>query len=43
LNKPIGMGYVKTEFATPGIEIFISIGGKNLPATIVKTPFLHQS
>lgn len=43
LNKPIGMGYVKTEFAAPGTEIFISIGGKNLPATIVKTPFLHQS
>lgn len=43
LGKPIGMGYVKTEFATPGTEIFISISGKSLPATVVKLPFLQQS
>lgn len=43
LGKPIGMGYVKTEFATPGSEIFISISGKSLPATVVKMPFLQQS
>lgn len=43
LGKPIGMGYVKTEFASPGTEIFISISGKSLPATVVKLPFLQQS
>lgn len=43
LGKPIGMGYVKTEFAAPGSEIFISISGKSLPATVVKMPFLQQS
>ena len=43
LGKPIGMGYVKTEFAGTGTEIFISISGKSLPATVVKMPFLHQS
>jgi len=42
LGKPIGMGYVKTEFAAPGTEIFISISGKSLAATVVKTPFLAQ-
>ncbi len=43
LGKPIGMGYVKTEYAAPGTEIFISISGKSLPATVVKMPFLQQS
>ena len=43
LGKPIGMGYIKTEFAAPGSEIFISISGKSLPATVVKLPFLQQS
>jgi aminomethyltransferase len=41
LGKPIGMGYVQSAYATPGTEIFISISGKNLPATVVKTPFLQ--
>jgi aminomethyltransferase len=43
LGKPIGMGYVKTEYAAPGTDIFISISGKSLPATVVKLPFLQQS
>ncbi|MBK9487717.1 MAG: glycine cleavage system aminomethyltransferase GcvT [Haliscomenobacter sp.] len=43
LGKPIGMGYVQTAYASPGSEIFISIGGKSLPATVVKLPFLQQS
>jgi aminomethyltransferase len=40
LKKPIGMGYVKTEFAKTGTEIFIEIRGKTLKAIVVKRPFL---
>jgi aminomethyltransferase len=39
LNKAIGMGYVKTEFATAETEIFIEIRGKNVAAKVVKMPF----
>ena len=40
LNKPIGMGYVKSEYSKPGSEIFIEIRGKELKAEVVKLPFL---
>jgi aminomethyltransferase len=40
LKKPIGMGYVKTEFSKTGTEIFIDIRGKVLKAVVVKRPFL---
>jgi aminomethyltransferase len=40
LKKPIGMGYVKTEFSKTGTEIFIDIRGKAIKAVIVKRPFL---
>jgi len=39
LSKAIGMGYVSTEFASPGKDIYIEIRGKRLKATVVKTPF----
>ncbi|MFN2394576.1 MAG: glycine cleavage system aminomethyltransferase GcvT [Bacteroidales bacterium] len=39
LKKPIGMAYVKTEFARVGAEIFIEIRGKALKAVVVKRPF----
>ncbi len=39
LNKGIGMGYVKTENAKFGNEIFIRIRNKLLKAQIVKLPF----
>ncbi|MFW5793502.1 MAG: glycine cleavage system aminomethyltransferase GcvT [Bacteroidota bacterium] len=39
LKKPIGMGYVKTEFSKPDSEIFIEIRGKSLKAKVVKLPF----
>ena len=38
LSKGIGMGYVKTELAAPGTQIFVQIRGKNLPATVSKLP-----
>jgi aminomethyltransferase len=40
LDKPIGMGYVKTGFHTEGSDIFIVFGGgKKLAAKVVKLPF----
>ncbi|WZL89479.1 glycine cleavage system aminomethyltransferase GcvT [Salinimicrobium sp. 3283s] len=39
LEKGIGMGYVPTEYATPGSKINIQIRKKALPATVVKMPF----
>lgn len=39
LQKAIGMGYVKTEFAKEGTEIFISIRDNKVKAKIVKPPF----
>jgi aminomethyltransferase len=40
LQKAIGMGYVKTEFAKEGAEIFISIRDNKIKASVVKPPFL---
>jgi aminomethyltransferase len=39
LQKAIGMGYVQTEFAKEGTEIFISIRDSKVKAKIVKPPF----
>lgn len=39
LQKAIGMGYVKTELAKEGTEIFISIRDNRIKAKIVKPPF----
>ncbi len=39
LNKAIGMGYVKTDFAKPDSEIFIQIRNKSIKAKVVKLPF----
>ncbi|HEY2583580.1 MAG TPA: glycine cleavage system aminomethyltransferase GcvT [Mucilaginibacter sp.] len=39
LQKAIGMGYVKTEFAKEGTEIFISIRDNKIKAKVVKPPF----
>lgn len=40
LDKPIGMGYVKTGLHTEGADIFIVFGGgKKLAAKVVKLPF----
>jgi aminomethyltransferase len=40
LKKAIGMGYVKSDFARTGTEIFIDIRGKALKAIVVKRPFV---
>jgi aminomethyltransferase len=39
LKKPVGMGYVKSEFSDLGAEIYIKVREKLLKAKIVKTPF----
>ena len=39
LQKAIGMGYVKTEFAKEGAEVFISIRDNKIKAKVVKPPF----
>lgn len=42
LEKPIGMGYVSLEYATPGTEVLISTGRKDLSAVIMKLPFYQK-
>lgn len=39
LQKAIGMGYVKNEFAREGSEIFINIRDNKIKAVVVKPPF----
>jgi len=43
LQKAIGMGYVKPEFAKEGTEVFISVRDKKLKAKVVKVPFYSSS
>ena len=40
LQKAIGMGYVTTNYAKEGSEIFIAIRDKSIKAAVVKTPFI---
>ena len=42
LQKAIGMGYVKSEFAKEGSEVFVSVRDKSLKATVVKLPFYKK-
>jgi len=42
LNKGIGLGYVPTEFATEGSEIFVRIRKNDVPAKVVKLPFYKK-
>lgn len=39
LQKPIGLGYIKTAFSKEGSEIYISIRNQNIKARVVKFPF----
>jgi len=43
LDIPIGMGYVKTEYATPGTTVLVVAGSKRLTGTITKLPFYKVS
>jgi aminomethyltransferase len=42
LDKPIAMGYVETKYAGEGTKINISIRGKEIPAEVVKLPFIKK-
>ena len=42
LQNGIGMGYIKTDCAKIGSEIFIQIRNRNLKAEIVKLPFISN-
>lgn len=42
LNAPIGLGYVKLAFATPGTELAIVAGKKRLKAVVEKPPFVKK-
>ncbi len=42
VNKAIGMGYVSTEYAKVGTEIFVDIRGRLLKAVVVKMPFYKK-
>lgn len=39
LNKGIGLGFVKKEYAQPGHEIFVEIREKHIPAVVTQLPF----
>ena len=39
LKIGIGMGYVKTEYAKIGTEIFVKVRNRNLKALVAKPPF----
>jgi aminomethyltransferase len=41
LNIGIGLGYVTSENASPGSEIFIDVRGKNLKAQVSKLPLIN--
>jgi aminomethyltransferase len=40
LGIGIGLGYVTTQFTSPGAEIFIDVRGKALKAQVTKTPLI---
>ena len=42
LDKPIAMGYVESAYAAEGSKINISIRGKEIPAVVVKLPFIKK-
>jgi len=40
MEKPLGMGYVKTKFAEPGTKIMIVAASKRVDAVVTKVPFV---
>lgn len=42
LQKAVGMGYVKSEYAAAGSEIFINIRDNKIKARVVKPPFINS-
>ncbi len=42
LDKPIAMGYLDNEYAIDGTEVQLVVRGKEVPATVVKIPFIKK-
>ncbi|TAE26639.1 MAG: glycine cleavage system aminomethyltransferase GcvT [Cytophagales bacterium] len=42
LGKGIGLGYVPTEMAKPGTELYVQVRDRLLKAQVVKTPFVKK-
>ena len=42
LEKPIALGYVNSEFRTPGTKVDFLIRGKEFPAEVIKLPFVKK-
>ncbi len=42
LEKPIALGYVDTEFASVGTKLNFLVRGKEVPAEVVKLPFINK-
>lgn len=42
LKEGIALGYINTELAQPGNEVFIKVRNKNLRAIVTKTPFIKK-
>jgi aminomethyltransferase len=40
LNRPIAMGYVPPDFATPGTTLAVSVRGRSQAATVASLPFV---
>ena len=40
IGRPIAMGYVDRQFATPGTAVIVPVRGRGLPAKIVPMPFV---
>lgn len=42
LDKPIALGYLAKDFSSEGTEVSISVRGKEVPAKVVKIPFIKK-
>ncbi|GMR25752.1 MAG: glycine cleavage system aminomethyltransferase GcvT [Ignavibacteria bacterium] len=42
LEKPIALGYVDTEFTSVGTKVNFLVRGKEVPAVVVKLPFINK-
>ncbi len=43
VGGPVAMGYVKSEFSTPGSKLLLEVRGKQLPAKVQPLPFVAHN
>lgn len=41
LGEPIGMGYVESQYATPGTELAVEVRGRRIPCAVVEGRFVE--